>query len=776
MLTPVALLLAATMAPLQAAPWSINPNNTLMWEGDAYLPVGVRVPGQPDAIKLALAAGVTELIVEMPANGVGWDEAITVLNSAGARWFLAVSSAAPPALGTVVEPQGYRVDITGQLDVDLALPGSEQVLAVVVDKRSSFIRSYGIHETQRGILSERFDSKVELPHVILLYPIVRDLSTPDFWDGFDAHRDTLLTSLRDHDLGAGFRGVIDPLGSVANFPTPNIRFVPRSPIFAIEMEAFLKEKYGTVQTCIRSWSIGAHDIETFEQLARLVPLWSETKGVESLWDPVKDRLYPSDRNRSTVWTDIRRVIRSAAVNRYGRLVQSIARIKEVPVIQTWSGWTGPYDSPMTGVSGIGLESNAKSINNVIEDASRPLSAVLHGGFNQVLMATALTLDSNSQLTVDDAVLELKGMGTRGWFFRTTDPTQLADIVALNKTYRQDSSDSQWKPRALLYPEGARDPAIPARILGGTWMLPSPAAGNRLELGSALSGYYYGGFPSPYTVIWARSEPIKTKIFLANPEDVSIEALDGSEVIYRSRKDHIEIEIPTVPLIFSGIEDVPVPEVSFQEMALMTSALFSNFSTVVDPSGDQEFQFAQNATSFKRNPIGAFSALTRQYNVMLPRAAPYYWIEAELSRDSNFSEPKYVPGASASNGLVLDTRLASPTGGYYVNYKVNPRIPGDHEIWLAADIPESLLESITIRVGLEVRKFEGRPTSFYGLNLAWYNFGHVEIDEASDVVIEIATESGARVILDVLVLSPITFVPDGPRKPNDFLNPGQGGTD
>ncbi|MCH8977835.1 MAG: hypothetical protein IH945_01155, partial [Armatimonadetes bacterium] len=656
MLTSVAILMAASLAPAPAGVWSVNSNNTLIWDGRPYMPVGARVAGNLDAIRRALDAGIEDLVVELPANGAGWDEALAELNDRGARWFLAVSSAAPTALGTVVEPHGYRMDLQGKQDVSLSIPGAERALVVIADKRSAAIRSYGTHSTAGGILAGTFDSQVATPHVLLVYPVVRNLSTPDFWEGFDAHRDALLAALQGHDLGDGLRGLIDPLGGVARFPTPDIRFVPNSPIFAIEMESFLRDKYVAVSTCVQSWSIAAHDIESFEQLARLVPLWSESKGVEQLWDPVKDRLYASSRGRSTAWTDVRSVIRTAAIRRYSRLVDSIHRIVDVPVLQTWGGWTGPYDGTRTGLAGVGLDFRARSMADVIESASRPLSTVLSSGFEQVFMVTGIEIEFGDRLSVETVISELKGMGARGWFVRTEDETLLESVAAIARRQRLDDGDADWKPQALFYPEAARNPAAPVRLYGGTWMLPSPAPGNRLELGSMLNGYYYGGFPKPYTVIWARGEPVKTKLYLINPKAVDVRALDDSEVRIRVRGKYIELEITSVPL------------------------------------------------------------------------------EAERATESNFSEPRFIPGASSGRCLVLDSKMTGSTPGFFARFSVRSRIEGEHEMWLAADIPPALRDHVSLRVGGVVLRPLGPPVSYYGLNLAWYRFGKAELGERTNVTV------------------------------------------
>ncbi|MCH8979849.1 MAG: hypothetical protein IH945_11500, partial [Armatimonadetes bacterium] len=301
-------------------------------------------------------------------------------------------------------------------------------------------------------------------------------------------------------------------------------------------------------------------------------------------------------------------------------------------------------------------------------------------------------------------------------------------------------------------------------------LPSPAPGNRLELGSMLNGYYYAGFPKPYTVIWASGEPVKTKLYLINPKAVDVRALDDSEVRVRVRRDHIEVEITSVPLVFSGVTDIPIPDVAYDETVLLMAALFSNFALKVDPGGDQEFLFAQNTSAFKRNPAGGYTALMRQFNLLVPRAAPYLWIEAERASEATYSEPRFVPGASSGRCLVLDTKMTHTRPGFFARFSIKSRIEGEHEMWLAADIPPALRDHVILRVGGKVMRPTGPPVSYYGLNLAWYKFGSVELAERTNVTVEFDTDVGSTILLDVLVASPVPFSPDGSRLPLDFIGP------
>ncbi len=769
MLFALALALSAPFSLSQSINWSVNFNNTLIWDGRPYMPIGARVNGDTESIQAALSAGIKDLVIELPANGTGWTEAVSLVEAAGARWFLAVSSAAPAALGTIVEPGSYRIETEGALHAKATIPGANEMLGVIADKRDASIRISKNFLTPNGVLDEDIDPGVEMPQVLLLYPVVRDLTMPDFWEGFDEHRDTLLRSFGDHKMGNGFRGVIDPLGPLANFPSPSTMFVPRSMLFRLEFEAFLLEKYGSVTTCIKAWSIGAHDIKSWEHLARLVPLWSVSKGVESLWDPVAEKIYPSDRNRSSVWNDIREVTRSTAQRRFSRLVKSIEQSAGVPVIQTWDGWNGPYDDPASGLAGVSCRLSPRTVSDVIESVCRPASTVLQAGVGQLLVASSIRIPVDAPLDYETALTELKGVGVRAWFFSANDANDLAKIAALSTTLAVDGGDAEWKPSALFYPEGARNPAIPARMFGATWTLPSPAAGNRLDFGSAISGYYYSGKTGDYTVLWAKAEPIQTRLFLGDPRSARVESLDGQNVRIRIRKDSIELEVTQVPLVITGIRDVPIPEIAYQETVLYLAALFGNFGDLVDPGGDQQFLFAQSTQAFKRNPIGGYTALRRQFETLAVRAAPYMWIEAERAQQSSFGDVDSMPGASGGDCLVLNSRMRSDKD-FFASYKVRPRANGRYEFWVAAAMPDSAREHLKLVVNEKPIVCKENPTEFYGLGFKWYKFESVELKGETNIRIELSPDALAKVAVDVIVASPGEFHPTGGQMPLGFIAP------
>ncbi|MCH7902937.1 MAG: hypothetical protein IH944_00035 [Armatimonadetes bacterium] len=768
MLQAIALILA--LSPASPANWSVNEHGTVLWDGEPYMPIGLRIAGDPESVRAALDAGILDLIVELPVDGSGWESTLEVLHESDARFMIAISSLAPSSRGIAVEPHGYRIEkLQGIVHVVASIPGAISAIAVIADNRTSAIRFAGRIETPGGRIDREFDTQVLVPHVLLLYPELTNSGIPDFWEGFDEHRDQLLLTLRRNELGSGFRGILDPLGQVSVFPAPDLSAVPTSPLFHLELETFLARKYGSPVTCMRAWSIGSNDIETFEQLSRLIPLWSDTRGVELLYDPVFDKVFASNRINSLAWKDIREVVRSTALRRYERLLQSINRELNCPVFQTWSGWSGPYDSDRIGLTGVGVRIRGDSLYHVIDQLSKAAGSALVRQQVTAIFATDVELTTQGRFTLSAALLEMKSMGVRGAFFRAKSKEQVAVISRIARKLRADVSDAEWSPTPLFYPESAMNPARPGRIFGGWWWYPAPAAGERLDYGSQLLGYRYAGSTDSYSVIWAREDGMRVKLLFSNTENIELTALDGRNLRIRKRRDSIELNMPSIPVIIRNTFEIPIPQVSYEETVLQLTALFSNFENRVDPTGSRQYDFVRLIEAFKRNPSGAYPGLTHLLHEAIPKAAPYLWIEGEHCRDYNFSEPRLIPGCSGDGGLVLDTRLSGTNSSYYARFPLRTRTEGEHEFWIAARIPESVRDKVTVTIGTETLRLDADPVSFYGLGFAWYKLGSANMPRGTiDVVLHLDAPPSADLELDVIVASPVRFQPDGPWPPVGFL--------
>ncbi|MCW5937880.1 MAG: hypothetical protein KIT11_11315 [Fimbriimonadaceae bacterium] len=759
----IPLLAALALAP-HAAPWRVNSFHTLVWDETPYLPVGVHVPAQPEAVQAAVDAGIHDLVVEIGGDASDWPKAAEVLEKNGCRYALKLSVARPTADTVIVEPQGYRIpDILRPRDIELRLPGASEALLILVKAREGSVRWFRRVPVIDGVLSDHIDPEVELPHVLLVYPTQRDLRAPDYWSAFDEHRDYLLEIFRSRPPGPGCRAIIDP-GGAGVAQTEGA--VPLSPLFHTELADYLKSRYKDVASALRAWSIAANDIDSFTVMARLVPLWSETRGIAQFFDPRENRLYTTDQQRSTAWADIRQVKRLAGARRLDRLKATLRKIADLPVIQTWHEWA---DEAVLS-EGLAFSTETGSVPAMVEGASRPLSSVLRRRDPSSLWATDLTLVDGG-LSAEDVVRELEGMGVRGWFFRAGDRGTLQAVASIAAARASDLSSAEWTVRPLFYPEAARGAAAPVRLRGGLWWLPTPTPGDRIDYGAGYEGYRGSDALGPFFAIWSREGARPTKLRLTDEKGVTATDLDGNITELRVRRHRTELLVPDLPVILRGLTVPPVPEQAMAETTSALATLFDHFENRVDPAGSEKYLFSGKLRDFEQEPGGSYKTLREQLNRLVPRAAPYTWIEAFRCPKHDFSEVRQTAGSASESTLALASRIR-PSGDSFVGtWPIPRRASGKQEVWVAASVAGNDLSALTVTLGTAVLKPEAAPVSFYGAGFGWYKLGECDLStQVETIQVRVEPRLGLDLELDVIVVGPPGFRPDGPRPPITFLSP------
>lgn len=758
-------------APLQPATWKINQNHSMVWDQAPWLPVGVRIPGTVDQVELCIANGITNAIVELPADGNGWGPVIKLLRESNIRYMISINSGAPTTEVVAIEPEGYRLaNIQGPIDQKFKLPGATSALVVLAANRDRSVRWEKRMPVTDGVLHVKDSAGPGSMHTLLIYPLVKDMRTADHWESFDRYRDQLLGALKAQELGPNFRGIINPLGNISRFTPTKPEYIPTSPMFQIELESFLTQKYGALQTAMRSWSMRANDIRSFRELSQLVPLWSGDRGVDELWNPSNDRTYRTDMKSSSIWRDISEVVQSSANRRYNRLVGAIKQLVNCPILQDWNGWNGPYERDETDLDGVGFRTTDRGIIQAVDDASRPMSTVSRQRKSMVAFATSIRLQrGQSRITAQTAVQELEGIGARGWFFEVKTPEDWTEISALIKAAPIDSDSASWKPEVLYYPESARDPAVPARILGGLWWLPSPGGGDRLDFGDDLQGYRYFDGIRNYMVLWATQVPVRAKFRVQDPKDIIFENLDGSPVEIKSKKTEIEFVVPTTPILLKAPREIPIPVASYERTVALIDTLIEKFPNRVDTLGSERFAFKDAIQSYERNPGGGFTTLQQILERIMPKAAPYSWMEGESTLETNFGRLSQIDGVSGRRVLTIQTKLAPPPGGYYAKFRAIAPSQGSQEVWIAGRIPESMRGSVRVKAGTQEVQIVQDPVSFYGPGFGWYKLGSLILTAGqNELIVYCGSDEGAEMDIDVVMASPVSFNPSGPRMPTDWL--------
>lgn len=767
-MSPALISLALLCQAAVSSPWSTNPNNTLLWDGKPYLPIGVRVAGTPDEIERASQAGIKDFLVELPADGTGWDQAIALLEKKGARYTILISSAAPGTECIVVEPQSYRREgLQSRFSLDVPISGASRVLALLAAKRDGTMRWSQEFPVTDGVAKVVGDAS-GTEQVLLLYPQMKTLGVPDFWDGFDQRRDSVLRALKQAKPGPGLRGIVNPLGTVVDFPDRTNGSIPTSPLFQLEFESRLTERYRAIPNLTRAWGMGTNDIENFHQASRLVPLWAGSRGVGALWDPKTRKVYSADQLRSEIWNDIRETIAGSVDRRMNRLVQAIRQAADVPVIQEWAGWDGPYTLKSQMMAGTGGKIDAATFETLDSSASEPASTVLRRG-SGVLMATSIALPGGDdrRLSLQDIVRETEDMGYRGWFFQPGKDGDLAEIASLAASRSNDTAAAGMPVQALFYPLGAHNPAQPSRVPGTRmWWLPSPGEGDKIDFGSGILGYRVSGGREPLVALWTRSGARKVRLRAREPKALVFRTIDGSNPDIKVAKKHVEVTLTTSPLLVINPSELPVPEESAVEVSELIKKLIEVYQLRVDAGGAETFQMRENLRVFEDNPGPAYLALVDQLRRLLARAAPFVWIEGEAVREHTFSDIVSAQGASAGRVIRLDSRLPAPEKGYTLSFQYELPAAKTVKVWVAARVSDEAAQGLRMTAQGDSTREIGAPVEAYGDGFAWRCLGDLVLSHGQNNIKLYADRPGL-VDIDVLVLADDGFKPEGGMIPREW---------
>lgn len=752
--------------------WSINANHAIFWDGKPYLPVGVRLSSDLSNLEAIKAAGIGDVIVELPANGMGWKDTISTLEKAGMRYMIAITSIAPPASGVVVEPQGYRfVGLTEKKRIRFPLPGCTSAYTVLAIRSDGQIEKSERVKIENGYFDKEINPLNDLDHVLLVYPETISASYVDYWGGMDNHRDAILTALKNAPLGQGFRGIINPMGETIKLKSER-GFVPTSPLFRFELAQYLQERYRNFQTATRSWSLATHDLDTFQDLSRLVPLWSGNRGVAVLWDPVTNRTYMSDLRRSTVWDDIEAVLRNAQSRRVQRLIMAIKQVVDVPVIQEWSGWAPVYEMQMPSIDGIGAVAEGTSPSSLAGSAAGAASSILRWQGPGWLAVTDYNLNDLKEPTlISSCIDDLASMGVCGWFVRATNPTVLQALGQEAAKRGSDTSKTQWSPKTLFFPEAADYPASAQRLPGGFWWLPAPLAGNRIDYGSTVMGYRVDTKEGTVYALWIRGGEQRVKIRFLDPKKPIFVTLDGSDPKPKLGKNNVEVTLTETPLLVKGVEEIPVPEPALYELVFRAGSLAGLAEGVRNDVNDIVFLFREAYAGIDRNPGGAYTSMREHFNKLSLRLAKYMWIEAESSKETNFSETKATPGTSNGYALSLQTQVTNPDASYRAEYNVTARTYDDIDVWVSARIPKENRRDFSVDIGGQILTIQGEGLSPYSNGFAWYRLGTTKLSKGqSKLVVEMRAPEGIDMAIDTILLTPIGFAPRGPFIPDAIRYP------
>ncbi len=748
--------------------WSIDSKHNLMWGGAPYIPVGMEIGASPEAVAGAKKSGFGDVIVDLPPDGADWKSTISSLESSGMRYILSIDGLFPSAKGFAIEPEAYRIDhITGDQHVEFPLPGATSALVVLVTQRDSAVETSERVPITNDKFSYNVKTNTDLDEVLLVYPEQSDAGHPDYWDQFDGRRDAILSELNNCAPGPGLRAVLNPLGRMFSSSVGTGLFLPESPYFRSELIAYLRGKYRSVDTAIRAWGIGTNDLESFDALATLAPLWSGSRGIAKMWDTSTNTLYDCDSKHSNFWIDVDTVVAAAAAKRFERLIFAIQSVTNVPVLQDWTGWAAPFEASTAVLSGIGFNVSGNTSEDIIEAAARPTSSVLRWKSQGWLVCTQLEIADSSEAASSfrDLMDQMESMGVRGWFLRDSGVGVISAAAADAARRGTDAVAASFAPDPLFFPENALNPAFPKRLPGGKWWLPAPLDGNRLDFGSGFLGYVTSDGAAFETVLWTNGPPKLTTLRAANAKSIAVTTIDGAPVQFKMEKNGVEVTIDQVPIVIRSAGEIPVPQESFDETANNYAQLVSLADSLHKEISEYTLFLRDIAGRYDKDPGGSLQDLRKKFWELNRICAPFVWLEAESSRDTNFSEIAGLSGCSNGSALVLHTPVTTDPKGFHAEYSAHSLSKVDQEVWIAGKIPKEMEKYVTVDVAGQRLGIEDGPVSKYSDGFGWYKLGTVKLTaQTSDVSLRVNSPQGAYLAIDLVLLYPGNFKPDGVTMP------------
>jgi hypothetical protein len=760
--------------------WSINGHSTLIWGGAPYLPVGLESDSDRGSIQAAKAAGISDLVVDLPASSSGWKEAIQTLEQEHMRYLVRISSLTPMAEGVAVDPAAYRIsNVEARQHVDVPLPGATEALVVSALKRDGSLISYIKVPVTEGRLICDIKSPAD-ESVVLIYPTEQSLEQPDYWEGLDAQRDRLLETLKSCPTGPGLRGIVNPLGNTLSLPGRDLRFVPQSAGFRSEFATFLEVKYRNIVGVLRAWSmppglIAANEtgddkssLVNFDDIAKFIPLWSGNRGIGQVYDPKKNVLYNCDNKRSAIWKDMADCISAAENRRYERMVKAIRDIDDVPVVQEWAGWAVPYEGLAPSVDGVGMKAKGTSPSGIASTAAKATSSILRWSTPGWLPATDIDLvGSDSSGKVSGVLDDLTSLGARGVFFRAKSASAVKEVSAAAAARSSDISASQGSPSPIFYPENATNPAETQRLPGGFWWLPAPFDGDRIDYGDGFFGYRMTTPKGVTVTLWA-DKTRQVLLKMANPKKLTASTLGGSATQVKISKDGVELTLSETPLVLSTPDEIPVPQAAYEQTLSEILVLLENASKAHKEFPDVTMMISDAKAGYERNPGAAFVAMRRLLHQLDSYMGRFTWTEMETPMDTNFSEVSSDPSCSNSKAISLRPLIDAPAG-FFATYETPIHTEQDEEIWMAAKINPEDIPLITFDIAGQHLTIHEAPVGVYGSGFGWYHLGTTR-NAVGTTQFKLTVASGKPDLsADAVLFCPPGFQPNGLLCPEIAVN-------
>ena len=792
-------------------PWAVGQGHVMTWDGLPYLPVGATVTpaswaagaGDADwaADKIALDAlakgGVRDVLLTAGARGLTHVSSAAVqrvldyLDSKNISYGLKIADfPKDPLMGYVVKPAAYRNPspaVNGPTRFN-HIPDLMDAFYLLVSASDGEIEANGDAQVANGnvaVVTPR-PGEGDVDDVMLLYPRrlylpgTPESRLPDLWQGYDEYRDRLLTFFGRVKLGPGFRFFVDPLTGSIGLDGEVDNVIPTSDGFRLDFEAWLNRKYShNVDDLNKGWGIKERDLPDFATAARCLPLWSGSKGVPAVWDPVKKVPYAVLNKPyigGHVWDDFQQ-FRLESVRGYMNSLAGVLKknVANVPVVYGWGGRSPLFTNPDTkgGFDGLAVTNTDAAVYAFAQAEDTPRTTWLLSAGSTPLTASWDTL---------------KALGLGGYFAPAANPAAIRQLGQYAASLSFETPGGGVVPRVLRYPAGVTNVGASLQQLpGGVWWLPSYRAGalfsgnDVFTLGPLVRGYRLNDPDGGRTkfVIWSPNGAL-TRASFPFPKDSPAVITDAAGVPLDIKKkgDVWTVPLSAAPIVISRVSSVPLPvdaaEAADKEVVRLIKVAKEQ-GLNVDQFQQREFQAKNTIPDTAQNADIRYNMLARLVGSLAAALQPYLWIEGEQAASYTFDSLVSDSEASGGSYLSLDTDRQPSTsgesgGGYQADWKFQVSAAGTYSLWAATtSLPDSSPFTYTLDDGGANLPQNAPEGGIYAGRFVWSQIGTVSLSRGPHKLALNVTAPRARdgryvLSVDTLCLSRTPFHPNGTEPP------------
>lgn len=788
--------------------WQVNGAHALIWDGAPYLPVGGRFTPRSFASDAAWEAdvkalttlkskGVRDLIVwpeksllDVPPTSL--KRLLDYLDANDFRYGLSFGAGlTAPLTGTIVKPSSYRfADTKDALTATWQVPDTDKGLFVLTDTNedNKIVRIADGVPARDNLISVPLDTPASAGRVVaLLYPhkalpAQGESALPDLWNAFDGYRDRALALLEPIKFGKGLRFFLDPLARHIGLAGETDYLIPDSDEFRMEWEGYLTHQYPNLEDAKQAWGLAEGEFKTQHELAQLLPLWANGRGVPYCYSLADHRTYRIlDVNRSQWWQDFLQCRNESILYTMNALADLLKRqVADVPVVYTWTQLhpifrnterSGGYDGLSVPVRLRGSALVARTLGPAYSEAEQSERTIWYlateiaspaeirsqqpaAGAHATIAAVATNGASSAPPTggggyISSADLahdmdSLRRIGVKGFFAgafqpsaNTTDwmaaPDSLDWLHEYAARVEGDTSLARYTPRVLFYPQASPGPAHVGLVPGTSdvlW-LNSFYSGEALDWWPAYSGYSVRrSEDTPIeTVLVSLQGRRQTHLWTLNPKAVQAYTPEGLPVpIKIVGTSTLLVTLDTTPTVFKTGDQKLIPQEAAEDILTQLAALLRIATAQKVPAADAARAPLDRATAayHQKNFEEAYVFAHGALDDLMFYTAPYIWVEGEVSRYHTFTDVASNP--EASNGAYLRLSTPNPPSrlGYGVRYLFDVVNDGRYNIWLAGTIPGTGASPIKWRINSDPDQEVADPTPrgplYLGDRFGWILLG------------------------------------------------------